>query len=506
MSTQTLPEMPGRPPEIAPSQVAVDEPSAARAFGLIGMMIAVLGLTVVVFNAVYGPRIIGPEGGILFIAFGLLGMLFHALRDTDMQIRRAYGVIGMALVGITALFALVRVNLFVTYGWATAIAAFCFLLTNLRHETDAGWIKRLTRVLGITGAVAGGVGLLGCLFITDFAVTYGILLAVLGLIYLCGFVSQQSPVSEVPYRVGLALGMTAVFLILYALLRSILPAVLKMSVAPFFVPTGLLLLICGMLYGMVALSLVSDSRFVVLAKRELTGYFYSPIAYLVMIGMVLMGWTAYYFFVNFIKAGGIRIEPIVLNYFQDFPPIVILVLVPAITMRLLAEEKRSGTYEVLMCAPVKESTVVLSKHVAALIFFMLLWGIWALFLISLRVESGNDFDYRPLLSFYFALLLCGSSFISMGLFFSALSGNQIVGAVLTFMGLLLVTILGSGFVQRLESVGPLWKAVFSHLSYSELWVSSLKGRMHVREMILQGSFTFFWLFLTVKVLEARRWS
>jgi len=222
--------------------------------------------------------------------------------------------------------------------------------------------------------------------------------------------------------------------------------------------------------------------------------------------MVLMGWTAYYFFVNFIKAGGIRIEPIVLNYFQDFPPIVILVLVPAITMRLLAEEKRSGTYEVLMCAPVKESTVVLSKHVAALIFFMLLWGIWALFLISLRVESGNDFDYRPLLSFYFALLLCGSSFISMGLFFSALSGNQIVGAVLTFMGLLLVTILGSGFVQRLESVGPLWKAVFSHLSYSELWVSSLKGRMHVREMILQGSFTFFWLFLTVKVLEARRWS
>ncbi len=127
-------------------------------------------------------------------------------------------------------------------------------------------------------------------------------------------------------------------------------------------------------------------------------------------------------------------------------------------------------------------------------------------MLALRVETGKEFDYRPMLSFYFALLFTGSSFIAMGLFFSSLSKNQIVGAMLTFIGMLALIVMGSGMVQQRESIGALWKSVFQNLSFAELWVSSLKGRLHVHSLIVQGSFTFMWLFLTVKVLEARRWS
>jgi ABC-type transport system involved in multi-copper enzyme maturation permease subunit len=243
---------------------------------------------------------------------------------------------------------------------------------------------------------------------------------------------------------------------------------------------------------------------VVLTRRELSGYFYSPIAYVVMLAMALLGGLAYWYFLQGIVSGAVLYEPIVANYYRAFPPIVVLFLVPAITMRLVAEEKRTGTYEVMMCAPVKETTVVLSKFVGCLAFFVMLWGIWALYLIALRVEGGKEFDYRPLLGFYFVLTITGTAFVSMGLFFSSLSRNQVIGAVLTFMGMLVIFFLG--ILSSLEAVAPLWRGVFRHLSYADLWEAALLGQVHVREIVLQGTFAFFWLFMATKVLEARRWS
>ena len=113
----------------------------------------------------------------------------------------------------------------------------------------------------------------------------------------------------------------------------------------------------------------------------------------------------------------------------------------------------------------------------------------------------------PLLSFALALGVTGAGFIAMGLFFSSLSKNQVIAAVLTFIGMVFIFLLGAlGQFERFEAVSPMWRAVFRNISYSNLWESSLMGRVQVRQMILQGSFAFFWLFLTVKVLEARRWS
>ena len=506
MSSQALPESnpATRPAEIAPSTVASDEPSVARIIGLMGMMASVLGLTVVTFNEIYGPRIVSKSGGLFFVAFGLSAMLFHAIRDGDLQIRRAYGSIGFGLLGLMLILSLMNTRNFLSYGWACALAGLCFLLTFSRHETDPTWRQRILWTFGGVGAAMASIGFIGGIVTEGFLLTYGLICTILGLAYLCAFISQSDSASEVRHKTGLAIGGVAVFAIIYAALRSALPDLIGMKVSPFFVPTGLLMIFLGLVYAAVSLAVVSDNRLVVLTRRELTSYFYSPVAYIVMLGMALLGFIAYLLFINLIIRGDVQYEPIVSNYFNFFPPIVVIFVVPAITMRLMAEEKRTGTYEVLMCAPVKETTVVLSKFIAGLIFFMLLWGIWALYLIALRVEGGKEFDYRPILSFYLALLFCGASFVSMGLFFSSLSKNQIIGAVLTFIGMLAAIVVS--MVQNAEFVGKVWQGVFRHISFRELWGESLNGRIHVRDMILQGSFSIFWLFLTVKVLEARRWS
>src|SRR4051794_25214311 len=100
------------------------------------------------------------------------------------------------------------------------------------------------------------------------------------------------------------------------------------------------------------------------------------------------------------RRGGIP-EPIVQYYlFALIPVIAQTFLIPALTMRLLAEEKRTGSLEVLLTAPVTETAVVLSKFVATWLFYLLTWVPAALFLIPLRMELGTEFDYKPLLSFY----------------------------------------------------------------------------------------------------------
>jgi len=505
MSSQTLPTTTAAPPENAPSHLAADEPSWARTIGLLGMMLTVLGLTVVTFNEIYGPRIVSKAWGLAFIALGVTATLFHAVRDRDPQIRRAYAIIGYGLIGLMAIISLVNSRNFLSYGWACALTALCLFLSSCRHETDPVPRRRLLATLGILGVIMVAGGLIGGLTSPGFLLTYGLILTLLGLLYLCAFINQCEPLSDVGHKAGLAIGAVAVFVILYAVLRSVVPSLMKSQPAAFLVPNGLLLMFIGLVYGLVSLGIVSDWKLVVLTRRELGGFFFSPVAYIVMLSMALLGWVAYWIFISVLHLSKGLYEPIVLYYYQLFSPIVVIFVVPAITMRLLAEEKRTGTYEVLMCAPVKESTVVLSKFIAGLIFYMLLWAIWALFLIALRVESGTEFDYRPLLSFYLALALSGAGFISMGLFFSSLSKNQIIAAVLTFIGMWVI-FLGGRFFQGFEAVGPMWRSVFKHLSYSDVWDAALHGQVHLREIILQGSFTFFWLFLTMKVLEARRWS
>ena len=261
----------------------------------------------------------------------------------------------------------------------------------------------------------------------------------------------------------------------------------------------------GLVYFIVCLGVVSDWPLIVMTRRELSAFFYSPIAYPVLLGLTIIAWIKFFLFVFRIDPGrGPMFEPIVPYYIVNLIPVFAhMFVVPILTMRLLSEEQRSGTLEVLLTAPVNEVSVVLSKFFAAVVFYLLTWLPLVLFLVSLCVGGGQEFDYRPVLSFAMAVMATGAGFIAMGLFCSCVTRNQIIAAVLCFAGMMahLAIYLIRGAVEI-----PALQDFFDYISFIDLWLSSLDGMVSPRFLLFHCSLAVFFLFLTVKVLEARKWK
>src|SRR5262249_49426540 len=150
--------------------------------------------------------------------------------------------------------------------------------------------------------------------------------------------------------------------------------------------------------------------------------------------------------------------------------------------------------------PVNEWPVVGSKFVAAWLFFLVTWVPGGLYLVALRAEAGVPFDYRPLLSFYIALAAQGLAFIGMGLFFSTLTRNQIVAAVLTLVGMVLFLAAYLIRAQSSSILPAMLQTVIGKLSFIHMWQEALGGRLPVRDVLLFASAGLFGLFLSVKVL------
>lgn len=506
-------------PEMAPSVLTEDQVSFARTVGLTGLMAVVLGVLILILNAAkarLGVEI-GNNVGFAGILVGMALMFFHATRDTDQLIRRLYGYVGgmglpMSGVILSILPVIISwarpapedgpkviVSLFFPFGWACFLAGLFFLMPFCRNETEESNRKHGLMALGILGTLLAIIGLGGGLIVSSFALTYGSVLALLGLAYLCGLVHQLGGADLEGYNPALGIGAIGLLAFLAALIRSLIP-----GDRPFFIPAGLLIMSLGLTYAVTAVFIVSDLTIIVLTRRELLAYFCSPIAYILLFISALVAAFQYIFFLSALEGG--RLEPVVQTFYLGFllGVFMLVFIVPVLTMRLVSEEKRTGTYEVLMCAPVTEFQVVVSKLLASLAFYMLLWGIWLAFLLHLRIESGKVFEYRPLISFYLALLATGASFVSMGLFFSALTKNQIIAAALTFLGMSLW--IGLFLVTRLVPETSSKYVIFSHLSFVQLWAESLQGRLHLRDLFIHLSIAVFWTFMTVKVVEARRWS
>jgi ABC-type transport system involved in multi-copper enzyme maturation permease subunit len=507
-------------PETAPSALTEDQASIARTVGLIGLLTVVLGALVLILNSAKAKlgMEIGNNVGFAAIAIGMALMFYHATRDTDQLIRRLYGFVGGLGLPLSALIlSLLPViiswakpapeegtkpihSLFFPYGWACFLAGLLFLIPFCRNETDPQQREYGVIGLGVIGVLLALVGFIGGFILASFALTYGSVLALLGLAYLIAYINQRGGADLQGYPPALGVGGLGLVVFLIALIRS--------SVEHhYFVPTGLVLMALGLAYVVTAVFLVSDAKVIVLTRRELLAYFCSPIAYILLFISALVAFGNYNEFADIVSdTRGVMFEPIVLPFFLGtlYGAIMLVFQVPVLTMRLFAEEKRTGTYEVLMCAPVSETPVVISKVLASLTFFMLIWAVWLIFLLDLRVQSGKEFDYRPIMTFYLVLLVNGAAFITMGVFFSSLTRNQIVAAALTFVGML-AWLVPWYILRNVPDETPKY-VVLRPLSFVHLWADALQGRLHVRELFIQGSIAVFWSFLTVKVLEARRWS
>jgi ABC-2 type transport system permease protein len=503
------------PVERSPSEMGDDPHSFARTVGTTGVMAAFMGLVILVINE-RGGNFLPKNVGVAAMVVGIAMAFFHASRDGDITVRRTYGYAGgygLPICGLILTFVPIAMSylstppegeprkilsLFFPYGWACFPAGLMFLIAYLKQETDENSQAMAIRFIGIFGLVLGVGGLAIGHVSPRLFLTYGSMASVLGLGYLAAFVVKMGPDDR-----GRSTGFFIIFVGLaafaFALIRGFLP-----NEARFLMPTGFLSMSIGAIYVCVGAFLVSDAAVVVMTRRELSSYFQTPIGYFVLLGVVLIAGLSYTFFVVGL-AGDATYEPIIKRYLGDFYSIVsTMLIVPAITMRLFSEEKRTGTYEVLMVAPVSEPPVVVSKLFAGWVFFMLTWVVWAAYLVVLRLENDKPFEYRPLLSFFMMVGVTGLNFIAMGMFFSSLTKNQIVAAMLTYGGMIFW--LSLIFAQRLVGQDTIWRTIFTHTNFVSLWWESLDGRLHLRDAFIQLSFAAFWSYLTVKVLEARRWS
>jgi ABC-type transport system involved in multi-copper enzyme maturation permease subunit len=512
MATKTTPEAPdgyhspfGQ--ELAPSALREDEPSVARVVGMVALCAAVVGIAVIAMNwwaasQSKAPRLIPEWVGWMAAIIGVGGLLFHAARDADVQIRRTYGAVGGILTLLAVAFALIPAagqvgGYFLPISAPAFLIGLFFLLPFGRNENDPVWRRNV--VVGVTtiGAALALTGLIGGSIKGSFLLPCGALAALLGLLYLWAAIGLLGTAHELGHRIALVVGVIGGIVVVAAIVRSF--------VGPhYFVPDGLVVIGVGLLYLLLSIGLVSERQVVVLTRRELTAYFYSPIAYIVLFAMGVICWVNYWYFAMMLATsqGGVP-EPILRYYFFALLPVVgVMLIVPAITMRMISEEQRTGTLEVMLTAPVNEPTVVFTKFLGGLLFFLFLCLPIVLFLIPLRVEGGAPFDVLPLVAFFVALVCSGAAFVAMGLFFSSLTRNQIIAAVLTFMGM--VVLLGL-YVFK-EMMNPTAVAALRQVSFLQLWYDSLGGKFYVRDLLGQLSLAALFLFLTVKVLESRRWK
>jgi ABC-2 type transport system permease protein len=391
-----------------------------------------------------------------------------------------------------------------SFGMLCLILGLLFLLAFLRNETDEG-LRRLGQfVIGGLGVVMALIGLVGGNLPANFLVPYGLMLAVLGLIYLIIFVGSRGTNDDLAYRTGVGTGLVGAIVFLVAFIQVLA----RSDSISYFVPTGLVLLLLGVLYVASALLLCSDRSLAVLTRRELGAFFYSPVAYIVLfLCVILYGWP-YMQFVSRLVNGNVAVpEPIIAPFILQWTPVIFTIfVVPALTMRLVSEERRSGTLEVLLTAPVGEPTVTLSKFLAAFIMYALTWLPVGIYLAFLWKDGGRPFDYRPLLSFFIAQAVIGAGFISMGLFWSSLTRNQIASFMATAVAMVILTMIFFVRGQLSDPRSGPWAALISHTSYIDVWINTLDGKLQPTYLVFFGSLTVLWLFLTAKALEARKWA
>lgn len=237
-------------------------------------------------------------------------------------------------------------------------------------------------------------------------------------------------------------------------------------------------------------------------NREFRAYFFSPLAYIVAALVLLINGVVFWLIVSYLNDPRAAIgAPLQLFFGQTFFFWLVIVFVAAVlTMRLLSEERRSGTIEVLMTAPVTEEQVVIGKYLAAMGFYIFLWLPTLAYPALLAYYS--EVDWGPVATGYIGILGIGSLFLAVGLLASALSRTQLVAAVLTFAFLVFMIIVG--FMETLftdESI----LALFGYLNLMQHMDDFGKGVVDTRRLVYYFSSTALFLFLSARALESRKW-
>jgi ABC-2 type transport system permease protein len=246
-----------------------------------------------------------------------------------------------------------------------------------------------------------------------------------------------------------------------------------------------------------------------IAQKELKSYFSSPIAYIVL-GLFAFVYGYFYavmfqYFMQMSMRGAMGGSP-PMNVNQDLLRpvvqnmlVVLLFVMPMITMRTYSEEKRSGTIELLLTSPVTDFEIIMGKFLGAMGLFAAMLAV-TLPHVAILFRYGNP-EWKPIVTSYLGLLLFGGCFISLGLFISSLTNNQIVAAAVTFSVFLMLWV-----INWLGSFSTGWVAdVTNYLSITDQLDDFTKGVIDTSHLIYYLSFITFGLFLTAKAVDTERW-
>lgn len=234
-----------------------------------------------------------------------------------------------------------------------------------------------------------------------------------------------------------------------------------------------------------------NKAFSIIMKRELKSYFTSPVAYIVMVIFLVI--AGLLFFPFFFLEGVAN-----LRQFFSYLPLYISCFVPALTMRVYAEEKRVGSFETLMTLPVTEYDVVLGKYLASLISTLIMIAPTILYVITIEI-FGNP-EYGPIIGGYIGAIFLCAAFVSIGCFASSVTNNQIVAF---FLGLIICLVLT--FIDTLMIIMPAGVVKFvSYFSSRTHFNSIAKGIIDTRDIIYFLSLTALFYVLTLKVVKKAR--
>jgi len=239
-----------------------------------------------------------------------------------------------------------------------------------------------------------------------------------------------------------------------------------------------------------------------IVRRELIAYFSSPLAYIVMAAFLLLQGALFALIIGYLSQPGQSSLSILQAFFGGTIFFwFFLVVVPLITMRLVAEERRSGTIEVLLTSPVTEAQVIVGKFVAALAFYLMLWLPTVVYV--LMVKSQASVDWGAVAASYLGVALLGALFVSLGLFASTLTRNQIIAAVLAFTGLIIL--FGLPLLRGLMISSSGFGAVIDHADLWQHMSFYSMGIVDTRHVVYELSLTGLFLFLSTKSLELNKW-
>jgi len=240
-------------------------------------------------------------------------------------------------------------------------------------------------------------------------------------------------------------------------------------------------------------------KVLLLTRREVSAYFMSPIAYVAMALFLVI--SGVFFALADFRPGA----PAAMRSIFDIMMLILIFIIPIVTMRSLSEEQRSGTIETLLTAPVTDFQVVLAKFLGSWIFYLAMLAPTLVYVVLLAA-FGNP-EYGPVASGYVGLVLLGALYVSVGLLASSLTRNQVIAAVTGFVILIVLAMLGPWIATVVPS--RVWiigvRTLVQQATVRTHYLDFSQGVVDLVHVIYFVALTAYALFLTVKVLESRRW-